>query len=332
MKIWINPLNQTPAADVNFQLPLEVWKRLPSIMPSVEFNQDKQRPADSDVQLHLYNGAFDGTPPLYVFIDDVDDLVFPPKHWWPFKRRRKEIVTPAIHQASGVLVSHIHLANAIRDHHSVACPVHVIGHGLPSEVQAFLPADSVTRRITKEVYGREKSFFLAPTTGQKSDNLERLVKAYDLFRQQCPEEVRLLINGVEQAQPKAVRKAVQASPNRADITFLPELSEAEYWKVYSSARAILYPSLSTKFPVEILKAWHAHVPIMAVDNDIMKGAGTLVQGEDFKSMTEGMVSLVTTPFLASGIVENGKRRLGAFSWDKAAEAVAEVLRTADGRR
>ena len=69
---------------------------------------------------------------------------------------------------------------------------------------------------------------------------------------------------------------------------------------------------------------------MYTDNDILQGAGALVQGTDEQSIAEGMVSLVTTPFLASGLVENGKRRLQDFSWEAVAERVAGVLRAVGG--
>ncbi|MEM9259266.1 MAG: hypothetical protein AAGA62_06430, partial [Bacteroidota bacterium] len=68
-------------------------------------------------------------------------------------------------------------------------------------------------------------------------------------------------------------------------------------------------------------------PVLYTDNDILQGAGALVQGEDVNSIAEGMVSLVTTPFLASGLVENGKRRREAFQWEAVAQRVAEVIRS-----
>ncbi|MFK8165192.1 MAG: glycosyltransferase, partial [Lewinella sp.] len=190
------------------------------------------------------------------------------------------------------------------------------------------PADTVTRRITKEVYGNEHSYFLAPATGHPSDNLERLFAAYDLFRQRCKEPVRLLVEQPETGKHlKSVKKAWKQAKHQQDIVFLPDLSQIERRKVVSSARAILHPSLSTAFPLPVLDAWTAEVPVLGTNNEVMQGAGALVQGTDIKSIAEGMVALVTTPFLASGLVENGKRRRVGFSWEDVAKRVAEVLRS-----
>ncbi|MEL7159547.1 MAG: glycosyltransferase family 1 protein, partial [Bacteroidota bacterium] len=69
----------------------------------------------------------------------------------------------------------------------------------------------------------------------------------------------------------------------------------------------------------------AEVPVMAVDYDVLGGAGARVPGTDQEAMTEAMLSLVTAPFLASGLVENGKRRREEFTWEQVAARVAEVI-------
>jgi len=326
MKIWVGPLRQRPEADRGFTLPRSVWQRLPSRMPGVVFDQSSRLPDDADVQLSLYGAPTEETPAAYCFLGDIDNLVFPAKSWWPFSSSRASGLPQQIADSAAIFVPHRRLAGVIQDNYRVKAALHVTGHGLPEEVSTLSPADSVTRRITREVYGREKSFFLAPSTGHTSDNLKRLVQAYDQFRRRCPEEVILIIGGTEKAQLRSVRRAVKTAEYRGDITYLPQLSSAERWKIYSSARAILYPSLSTRFPVEILKAWHARVPVMAVDNDVLMGGGAQVQGEDVKSMAEALTAIVTTPFLASGLVDNGTRRLADFTWEKVTERVAEVLR------
>ena len=207
-----------------------------------------------------------------------------------------------------------------------------VGYGLPDKNQRILPADPVTRRITKEVYGKEHSYFYAPASGHESDNLERLFAAYDIFRARVPEPVRLLVQFPESGtkHSRAVRRAKKRAKFSADIVFLPVQSDHDHRKVFSSARAVVYPSLSTRFPLPVLDAWTAEIPVLYTDNDILQGAGALVQGTDEQSIAEGMVSLVTTPFLASGLVENGKRRLQDFSWEAVAERVAGVLRAVGG--
>jgi len=271
---------------------------------------------------HYLNSDF---APVVLAIVEADHVTYPKRVWWKFGKPATDPIVVDIAEATAILVPHERLRRIVSDTypHSAA-KVRVIGHGLPQP--PITPADPVTRRITKEVYGKEHSFFFAPTQGHPSDNLERLFAAYDLFRARCPEPVRLLVE-FSGNQPRAVRKAQKQSKYREDIVFLPRLSAHEHRNVFSSARAILYPSLSTAFPLPVLDAWTAEVPVLATDNAILQGGGALVQGEVVDSIAEGMVALVTTPFLASGLVENGKRRLADFSWDAVAERVAEVLRS-----
>lgn len=267
--------------------------------------------------------------PAIITLTDIDAQLFPILKWWHFGRAPKDPLPEALQHATTIIVPHSALRQVIIDRYLVpATKIHVAGHGLPPAAEQITPADTVTRRITKEVYGNEHSYFLAPAAGHPSDNLERLFGAYDLFRQRCEEPVRLLVE-----QPgfgkhsRSVKKAWRQAKQKQDIVFLPALSQAERRKVVSSARAILHPSLSTAFPLPVLDAWTAEVPVLGTDNEVMQGAGTLVQATDVKSIAEGMVALVTTPFLASGLVENGKRRRQDFSWEAVAERVAKVLRS-----
>lgn len=306
----------------------------PSIMYWKEIlstNTRELKPGEKAGQvLRLENGFFDDELPTSILVRSVDHKLFPAKRGWKFwKPKTADVLEWSLRAAHAVFIPHHSLRQSILDHYNInGSKIHVIGHGLTPTDQQITPADSVTRRITKEVYGNEHSYFLAPATGHPSDNLERLFAAYDLFRQRCKEPVRLLVEQPEIGKhSKSVKKAWKQAQQKQDIVFLPTLSQVERSKVVSSSRAILHPSLSTAFPLPVLDAWTAEVPVLGTDNKVMQGAGTLVQGTDIKSIAEGMVSLVTTPFLASGLVENGKRRRQDFSWEEVAKRVAEVLRS-----
>lgn len=283
---------------------------------------------DVDQAFCIYPSGYFEEVPETLAVLSLDDET-PRKSWWSSLFKTKDYDQEALEKAVKIVVPHQALRQALTDLRGIdSAKIHVVGYGLPNTDMRITPADSVTRRITKEVYGNEHSYFLAPATGHASDNLERLFAAYDLFRQRCKEPVRLLVEQPEFGKhSKSVKKAWKQAKNRQDIVFLPTLSQVERRKVVSSARAIVHPSLSTAFPLPVLDAWTAEVPVLGTNNKVMQGAGALVQGTDVKSIAEGMVSLVTTPFLASGLVENGKRRRQDFSWEDVAKRVAEVLRS-----
>ena len=290
---------------------------------------DQFEKVDVDQAFCFYPGGYFEEVPETLAVLSIDNYEAPRKSWWSSWFKTRDYHQEALEKAVKIVVPHQALRQALTDLHGIdSAKIHVVGYGLPNADLRITPADSVTRRITKEVYGNEHSYFLAPSAGHPSDNLERLFAAYDLFRQRCQEPVRLLVEHPDFGKPsKSVKKAWKQAQQKQDIVFLPRLSVAERRKVVSSARAILHPSLSTAFPLPVLDAWTAEVPVLSTDNQVMQGAGALVQGTDVKSIAEGMVALVTTPFLASGLVENGKRRRQDFSWEGVARRVAEVLRS-----
>ncbi|MEM9524963.1 MAG: glycosyltransferase [Bacteroidota bacterium] len=274
------------------------------------------------------HGHYEEIPGVLTVLE-LDDKPVSRKPWWLFWTIAVDHFVKRLDEAINVVVPHQRLKKTLLSNYPVdPNKIIVVGHGLPP-IEEFLitPADSVTRRITKEVYGKEHSYFLAPCYGHPSDNLERLFAAYDIFRERCPEPIQLLVESLGESPSRSVRKAKRAAKFKEDISFLSSLKPSERRKVVSSARAILFPSLSTRFPLPVLDAWTAEVPVLYTDNDILQGAGALVQGEDVNSIAEGIVSLVTTPFLASGLVENGKRRREAFQWEAVAQRVAEVIRS-----
>ncbi|MEM1358493.1 MAG: glycosyltransferase [Bacteroidota bacterium] len=285
--------------------------------------------AEEDVYLsigrpHYLNDA----APLVLVLLETDYIAFPKINWWSFRRIIKDPIRVDVNRATSIIVPSKRIRKSLLNHYDISpAKIIVVGHGLPSDELRITPADSVTRRITKEVYGKEHSYFLAPCYGHPSDNLERLFAAYDIFRERCPEPIQLLVESLGESPSRSVRKAKRAAKFKEDISFLSSLKPSERRKVVSSARAILFPSLSTRFPLPVLDAWTAEVPVLYTDNDILQGAGALVQGEDVNSIAEGIVNLVTTPFLASGLVENGKRRREAFRWETVAQRVAEVIRS-----
>jgi len=283
--------------------------------------------ANAEASLTFHAPYFEPVPCVTV-LSSVEWALDTKPNFWSFLGVKDDDPLEYLRLGVHIIVPHERLRKALVDQGVKVASITNAGYGIPENTDRITPADPVTRRITKEVYGKEHSYFFAPAQGHPSDNLERLFAAYDLFRARCPEPVRLLVQLPEYGgkHSRAVRKAQKQAEHSADIVFLPRLSQHEHRNVFSSARAILYPSLSTAFPLPVLDAWTAEVPVVYTDNSILLGGGALVQGELVESIAEGMVALVTTPFLASGLVENGKRRLADFSWDRVAERVAEVLR------
>ena len=218
--------------------------------------------------------------------------------------------TPALlDDAEHILVSHDRLKAAVTEVFGVdPARVTVVGYVAPPDLPT--PTDPVSRRITKEVYGNEHSYFYAPTYGGPVDNLPALIAAYTAFRRRVPEPVRLLVAAAD--HERAARRAARQSPFAEDIVWLPEVSASEQHGLVAAARAVVFPSLSTRFPGPVLAAWSAGVPVLCGDRDVLLGGGAQVQARDVDSIAGALVALVTTPFLASGLVDNGTQRLAAF--------------------
>lgn len=263
--------------------------------------------------------------PGVVHVTDVDEAVFPPASFLlrlrtglsgTIRSRRQSLT-----RAEAIVVSHNYLREQLLAHYPVEpTRVHVIGHGPPAD--PWPAVDEVSRRITREVYGGERSYFFVPAAGKPSDNLVVAIRAYELFRDRLDEPTRLVVQHA--AHGRAVRRAAAKSRYRADITLLPSTTEAETRKLFAAARAVVHPSLSTRFPEVVLRAWAAGVPVVYWDGNVIGMAGARVRSTDARGYAEALVELVATPFLASGLVERGRARLAEMRWAGVEERLRAV--------
>ena len=314
-----------------------ILRHLPNLLPQHRFVRDTSYSvvldfpdfpeADAPDQSCTLCLSVESTPELLVddyrclSLTGTYDFGVPDHPWWRFWQRAPTgdaTLAWVGYALEKMFVPHADLRDFLIDHgHPHPERIHVVGHG-PVE-NDLRPVDSVARRITKEVYGKEASYFLAPTPA----NAAHLLAGYAHFRRRCPEPVRLLIAGAD----KALRRDVKKHPFAADITLLSELPAHEYAKVFASARALIDLSSGEIFPTVILDAWAVGVPVLSHSKGILLGGGAQVQRGEEGSIGQGLVELVTTPFLASGLVDNGTRRLAEFTWERTAARVAEHLRT-----
>ncbi len=194
---------------------------------------------------------------------------------------------------------------------------------------AFKPVPAHVRLTTREVYadGQPYLFYLGAVHPRK--NIGRLLQAYDRYRDRLDDPVKLLIAGRLAWQTREVRRLHRNSRYREDIVFLGYLPTEQIVNLLGSSRALVYPSLSEGFGVPLLEAMHCEVPILTSKAtslpEVAGDAAVYVDPESISSITEGLLQLTTTPFLASGLVEKGRRQREKFSWDRSAETVATTL-------
>ena len=121
---------------------------------------------------------------------------------------------------------------------------------------------------------------------------------------------------------------LRSSPScRALGRVSPALRDA----LYRQARLLLFPSLYEGFGFPVLEAMRSGLPVVTSPaggvREIAGDAALYAEPDDVEGLASAARKLLDDGALRRRLVAAGKRRAAAFSWDRCAEGVLEVIRS-----
>lgn len=190
-----------------------------------------------------------------------------------------------------------------------------------------VPADEARARAA-EILGTPEPYFLYLGKLQAHKNIERLVRAYHLYRQSTPSPARLVIAGraagnavdpMEVARRLGIEDSV-IRPGYVPSSGLPAL--------YSAARAFVFPSLWEGFGIPLLEAMCCGTPVISSNAtclpEIAGGAALLVDPLSVEAIAEAMSSVDGSEVTRNTLIRAGFSRAREFTWERCAAATVEA--------
>lgn len=160
-------------------------------------------------------------------------------------------------------------------------------------------------------------------------NVERAIKAFDLFRAQNKEKISFILAGRLAWKTDEVEKAWEESPYKDDIHFMGYLSDDSISFYLKNALALVYISLNEGFGMPVVEAFAAVTPVITSNNGALaeiSGRGAfLVNPLDINQIAQGMSDIYRNPNLRMELIEAGKRELGRFNWDHSAKICSQII-------
>lgn len=284
-----------------------VWRILRKLKPDLFLSPDG------------YLSLRSNTPALAVMHDlnfehFPSDLPLAPRlHYrWFFPRFAKKAVRVAT-------VSEFSKADISQLYHIDSQKIDVVYNGVNT---AFGPVDEATVRATREHYSQGVPYFLFVGSLHPRKNLARLFKAYDLFRSQTNQSVKLLVVGEKKWWTPAIRNAFEAMQCRDEVVFCGRLDANTLHRVTASALAITYVSYFEGFGIPIVEAFRCGVPVITSNvtsmPEVAGNAALLVDPSDITDMANAMETMASDSGLRQELIEAGFERAGHFSWDNTA--------------
>ncbi|PID56900.1 group 1 glycosyl transferase [candidate division KSB3 bacterium] len=179
-------------------------------------------------------------------------------------------------------------------------------------------------------YGICKPYLLFVGAIEPKKNLERLVKAFHMFREHDREgtDLQLVLAGGESWMSEGLYRTVRELNLDQHVIFTGVVPDAELPLFYHEAEAFVFPSIYEGFGLPVLEAMSHRIPVITSNvsslPEIVGAAGYLVDPQQPASICDGMLHVLSDRAKREEMIRRGVEQAQKFSWKTCAEKTWQV--------
>ncbi len=197
-------------------------------------------------------------------------------------------------------------------------------------------SDEKVLDTVRERYGLRPGFLFTVGSIHTRRNLERLIEAVAVAREETGRELQLLILGTP--APFTPPVDIQGTARRCGmehlVIHLEYVTEEELLCLYNACGLFVYPSLYEGFGLPVVEAMACGVPVACSRvtslPEVAGEAAAYFDPLDVRDMARVLASLVADPEERERLSRAGLARVARFSWRRAAEETLRVFREVAG--
>jgi glycosyltransferase involved in cell wall biosynthesis len=182
----------------------------------------------------------------------------------------------------------------------------------------------------RERYQLTNPFVLYAGNIKPHKNLERLIEAFHLLRQNSPDlkDVQLLIIGDEISKYATLRRAVHRHKLHKHVRFFGFVPDQTLAALYRLANVFVFPSLYEGFGLPPLEAMASGTPVITSNvsslPEVVGDAAVMIDPYESEAIAGAMHRVLTDEGLRADLRRKGLARAREFSWERSIARVREI--------
>ena len=181
---------------------------------------------------------------------------------------------------------------------------------------------------TRERYQLSHAYLLYVGNIKPHKNLERLIEAFHLVREQGRPELELVIIGDEISKMQSLRRTVHKYQLHRYVRFLGFVPDKTLAVLYRLASVFVFPSLYEGFGLPPLEAMASGTPVVTSNvsslPEVVGDAAVLVDPYRAEAIADGILQVLRSAHLRDDLRERGLARVKEYSWRRSAQRVRDV--------
>lgn len=204
--------------------------------------------------------------------------------------------------------------------------IEVIPNGIDERL-ARPPSEEEIARV-RQRFQLQDRFVLYAGNIKPHKNVDRLIEAFSILKQEHPGETKLVIIGDETSKYPILRRLVHRHRLHQHVRFLGFVPDETLAALYRLASVFVFPSLYEGFGLPPLEAMALGTPVVTSNvsslPEVVGDAALLIDPMDPHAIATAMARLLTDATLRDDLIDRGFKRVQDFSWARSAARTREV--------